>query len=278
MVEIIYDNNMKQRMGLRVWKMIAMDLWRSRELIYQLIIRDISVRYKQSFLGYLWALLFPIATVAIFTFLVSFKVLPIGDTVLPYPLFALWSISVWQLFASTLSSSTSSLVGAGTLITKINFPKETLVISSVGQSLFDFMVRLIPIAMLCIWYGYLPPIESLFIPLLLFPLLLLATGLGFFLSLLNLVMRDIGNATGIILTFAMFATPVLYPAPVSAPFYLVNILNPVSPILIATQDILMFGELHHQDLLMVSCLFSLLVFLIGIRLFNLTIPRAIERV
>ena len=273
----VYESSSRRRQGIRIWKSIALDIWNSRELVFRLIARDISVRYKQSVLGYAWALLFPLATASLFTYLVSARVLPTGDPVLPYPLFALWSISVWQLFASTLLSSTSSLVNAGSLITKVNFPAHALVIAAIGQSLFDFFLRLIPVSLLFIWYGYLPPSAALAIPLIIAPMLILAIGLGFFFSILNLVIRDIGNAMGIILTFGMFATPVLYPAPVSSPFYLVNIINPVSPFIIATQDLLTFGNLLHIDLLIIACLFSLVIFLVGIRLFSLALPRAIER-
>ena len=273
----LYESSSRRRLGFRIWKSIAFDVWSSRELVFRLIARDITVRYKQSVLGYVWALLFPLATAALFTYLVSARVLPIGDPVLPYPLFALWSISVWQLFTATLLSSTSSLAAAGSLITKVNFPAQALVIAAFGQSLFDFLLRLIPVSILLVWYNYLPPLAVLAIPLILVPLLLLAIGLGFFFSILNLVVRDIGNAIGIILTFGMFATPVLYPAPVHYPFYLVNIFNPVSPFIIATQDLLTSGKLLHIDLLIVACLFSMLIFLVGIRLFSLALPRAIER-
>ena len=277
LLETVYAPDGMRLMGIRIWSSMFRKLVASRELIWRLIYRDISVRYRQSILGYLWAVIPPILTVTIFTFLTSQRVLPIGNVPLPYPVFALWSISVWQLFAGALTESTNSLVKAGSLVTKINFSKEALVISAVGQPLFDFVIRLLPIAVVFAWYGIVPPWEALFIPLLLLPVLLLATGLGFFLAIANLAIRDIGSAVGMVLIFGMFAAPVLYPPPVTAPFFLINILNPFSPLLIATQDLLAYGELQHLDILIGGCLFALLTFLVGWRVFHLTMPRVAER-
>lgn len=275
--ETVYTPDGLRRLGLRVWAIMAQQLWDSRELIWRLIYRDISVRYRQSILGYLWAVIPPIVTVAIFTYLTNYRVLPIGELPLPYPVYALWSLSLWQLFAGVLGAATHSLVGAGSLVTKINFPKEALVISAVGQPLFDYLVRLIPMAAVFVIYAVIPPWQILFIPLLLVPILLLALGIGFFLAILNLAVRDIGSLVGTVLTFGMFAAPVFYPPPIRAPFFLVNIVNPFSPLLIATQDLLAVGELRHGRLLVSACLFALMAFLVGWRLFHLTMPRVAER-
>ena len=86
--------------GKMMWRSSdTADLWRARELVFRLAHRDIAVRYRHAFLGYLWALILPLATVGIFTFLASKRVLPVGETALPYPLFALWGVIVWQLFS-----------------------------------------------------------------------------------------------------------------------------------------------------------------------------------
>lgn len=275
--ETVYTPDGLRQLGSRIWIVMAWQLWASRELIWRLIYRDISVRYRQSFLGYLWAIIPAAITVVIFAYLTEQRVLPIGRLALPYPVFALWSLTVWQLFAGVLSAATYSLVGAGALVTKINFPKEALVVASVGSPLFDFLIRLLPVAAVFAWYGVIPPWQALWLPLILLPLLLMALGLGFFLAVLNLAVRDIGNVVGTLLTFGMFAAPVFYPPPVTFPFYLVNVLNPFSPLLIATQDLLAHGALQHDGLFAGAVAFALLVFLLGWRLFYMTMPRVAER-
>jgi lipopolysaccharide transport system permease protein len=249
------------------------ELAASRRLIWLLIRRDISVRYRQSILGYVWAVIPQLATVGVFAFLHASRVLPIGGTRITYVAYALWGISVWQLFAGCLSSCTTSLVSSGSLVTKVNFPREALVIAALGQPIFDFSVRLLPVVAVFIWYGVTPSRGIIFIPLVLLLVMLLALGLGFVLSIANLVMRDTVNALGTVLTIGMFLTPVLYPPPVRWPFFLVNLLNPLSPLLTASQDLIAEGYLIRPEMFVVAGFFSLAVAFGGWRAFRVTISR-----
>jgi lipopolysaccharide transport system permease protein len=248
-----------------------------RELIWQLVYRDFSARHRQSIFGYLWAVVLPLIAVAIFAFLAKYRVLPMGQTNMPYVVFGLWSFSVWHLFSGCLTACTTSLTSGGALVTKINFPKYTLVIASIGRPMTDFLIRAVFLAAVFIYFDFVPAIQSLYISVLMLILILQAVGIGLLLSVLNLVIRDVANFVGMFAIFGMFLAPVLYPPPTHWPFLLVNILNPVSPILIATQDLLSIGHLTRPFLLLGSSLFSLAVFIIGWRLFNLLLPRIIER-
>lgn len=271
--EVMYMPASAQRRGWHVWATLFRDLLSSRELIWRLVLRDISARYRQSALGYLWAILPTIATVTIFAFLTSSRTIPIGETPMPYVAYALWNIGVWQLFTSCLISCTNSLVGAGSLVSKVKFPKEALVIAALGQPLFDFLIRLVPVTLVFTWYGVTLSWQAIFLPLILAPAVLLALGLGLLFSIINLVLRDIGNALGVILTFGIFLAPILYPPPTRWPSMLVNVLNPFSPILIASQDLIAHGALSMPKSFLFSCLFSVLMFFLGWRLFRIAIPR-----
>ena len=273
----IYTPDLVQRMGWRIWPEMLQDLARSRELIWRLVVRDLSVRYRQSILGYAWAILPPIVMVAAFTFLARTRVLTIGQTSFPYVSYALWSIGVWQLFSGSLQACTNSLTTAGSLVTKINFPKEALIFGAIGQPLFDFLVRLIPVIIVFIWQRVVPAWQALFLPFVFVPILLLALGFGFVLAVANLLLRDIGNALGIVLTFGMFLAPIVYPPPVDWPFVLVNVLNPFSPLLIASQDLVSTGHLSMPSAFALAWLFSLIVFLLGWRFFRMAINRIAER-
>lgn len=253
------------------------NLVRSRELIWRLILRDLSARYRQSILGYGWAILPAVVTVASFAYLSGTRILPIGKTPIPYVAYALWSIGVWQLFTGSLQACTNSLISAGSLVTRINFPKEALLFGAIGQTVFDFLVRLIPVFIVFAWQAVIPAWQAIFLPLALIPIILLALGFGFVLSIVNLLLRDIGNTLGIILAFGTFAAPIVYPPPETWPFVLINILNPFSPLLIATQDLIATGRLSMPGTFTFSCLFSLLVFLLGWRFFNVAIHRIAER-
>ncbi len=272
-LEVMYTPDSIRRRGWHVWRTIINEFLNSRELIWRLILRDIAARYRQSMFGYLWAVLPSIVTVIVFAALTQSQTIPVAETALPYVAYALWSISVWQLFAGCLSVCTNSLVSAGSLVSKVNFPKEALVIAGIGHPLLDFMIRLVLVAFIFIWYGVPFKAQMIFVPFILLPAILLAIGLSFVLSIINLVLRDIGSILGVTLTFGMFLTPVLYPPPTTWPSSLINILNPLSPVLIASQDVIAYGCLLQPQAFLFSSLFSMLVFLVGWRLFRLTIYR-----
>jgi len=260
-----------------LWRIMFQDLYSCRDLILQLIKRDFSVRYSQSILGYVWAVLPQLVTVVIFTFLARHRVFDMGQTTMPYVIHALWSVSVWQLFSGCLIGCTNSLVKAGSLVTKINFPKEALVFSALGQATLDFMIRLVLVAIVFIWYGFIPSWHSLFIPFILICVMLMAMGVGFFMAIINLVLRDMGNVLSMVLTFSMFLAPILYPPPQREPFNIVNYANPFSPLLIATQNMLVGQELMQPKILMLMIVVSISVFFLGWRMFHITMPRIAER-
>lgn len=273
----VYEAPSRRRRAGREWLQMIRELWNARELVIQLAKRDLAAKYRQSILGYVWAVVFPVIAVAFFTFMTSHRALPIGKAPLPYPVFAIWSLSVWQLFAVSLGACTESLIKAGQLVTKINFPKEALVIAAPAQAIFDFFIKLLLSALVFAWFGVLPYSMSLFIIAILPLVLLLAVGFGFIFAVGNLVFRDVGNIVAMATTFGVFAAPVLYPPPVSYPFYLVNILNPLSPLLIATQDLIAFGEIRAPGAFCAAAAFSVLAFFVGWRMFRLILPRVIER-
>lgn len=273
LVEIEYSPAGVKRNGANGWSLMGKEIADNRRLIWLLIRRDISVRYRQSILGYVWAVVPPLLTVATFAFLNASRVIPIGNTRIPYVAFALWGLSVWQLFAGCLSACTASLVASGALVTKVNFPREALVIAALGQPVFDFCVRLLPVIAVFVWYGVMPHWGVVFVPLLLLIVTLLALGFGFVLSIANIVFRDTSNGLGMALTVGMFLTPVLYPAPVRWPFFLVNVLNPLSPFVTATQDLIAIGYISRPEMLVAACLFSFALAFGGWHAFHVTIPR-----
>ncbi len=275
--EVVYSPFGHLGLGLSVWREMVRELINGRELIWRLYLRDFSARYRQSFLGYIWAVIPALVTAITFSWLNKTKMLPIPGTVLPYTLFVLINMSVWQLFANGLIGATQSLVSAGALITKINFPRESLVIAAVGQSVFQFVISIFLVAGAFILYHVTPAWTVIWIPLAMLPLCLFTLGLGFVLSLINGVMRDAGQVITFVLMFWMFLTPVVYPAPEKGA-KLISLLNPVSPFVVAAQDLVSKGRLSHPGIYAIGCVISAAVFLLGWRLFHLTEPRIAERV
>ena len=272
-----YSSNAANGYGLKIWPMMAREIVDSRELIWSLARRNIAVKYRQSLLSYLWIIIPPVFAVAVFSYLATHRIINIGATPMPYLSYALFNISIWLLFSNAMTSSTRSLADAGSLVTRVNFPKITVVIASLGDALLEFFIRMTIVIGIFYLQGVHPGWAALMAPVLLVPLLLLAIGLGLFLSILNLVIRDTSSLLGIILNIGMFVTPVLYAPPRIEPFATLNLFNPVGHVLENMGSLLLYGELANTNMLAVTTLFSLVVFLSGWRIFNLTMPRVNER-
>ena len=153
---IRYEPNYILKKGIAAWADMFRELMSSRELIWRFIVRDISARYKQSLAGLLWAFLTPLAMMILFVWIKNTQVLPIKDTTMPYPAFVFLGQMIWLLFSHGITTSANSFVEAGPLLTKINFPRETLIISSLGQTVFEFIIRIPLLLIVFFWTGFMP--------------------------------------------------------------------------------------------------------------------------
>jgi lipopolysaccharide transport system permease protein len=261
-----------------VWREMAEEVLRSHELIWRLFMRDFSARYKQSILGVLWAVIMPLAVVATFAFLNSSGVLNIGEVVIPYPAYALLGLTIWQLFAGGLTECSNAIVAGGGMVVKINFPKEALVIASLGQALVDTLIRMGLLVFIFSYYRVVPQWTTVFFPILLFPLLLLTLGLGFLLSLLNVIIRDVGHMVTMGTTLLLFLTPVLYPAGKSGILAAVSAYNPLAALVVGARDMVVTGRLTDPGHYAWATGFCVVLFLVSWRLFHMVEPRMAERV
>lgn len=265
--------------GLHVWVEMIGELGAYRHLIWRLMARDIAARYRQSVLGIFWSFLNPLLLMVMFVWAKNNQMLPIEETPIPYAAYVFLGQMLWFLFSQGVTGASASIVGASSLLTKINFPKEILVISALGQTIIDFLLRIPLLFIIFFWTGFTPHVSILFVPFVILPLILLILGIGFFLSLFNAIIRDIGNALSFILTIGMLATPVIYPPPkTGALSFWINHANPVSGILIAVQDLISLGYMHDPAAYVSSVVFSILLFCTGWRIFHLVEPRIAERI
>ena len=275
----IYEPNHIVKAGIRVWGEMFRELYDFRGLIWRLVIRDISARYKQSFLGLFWAFLAPLVLMIVFVWIKNKKIIPIADTDMPYAAFVFLGQVVWLLFYHGIITTANSLVRAGAMITKVNFPKEVLILSAMGETIFEFLIRIPLLILVFFWVGFTPDSSLLMLPVILLPLLLLTTGLGFLVSLLNAVFRDISNFLTIILNLGMFVTPVIYPPPTSWPMaFWVNHVNPISAFVTAARDLASEGYLTQPASYISSSILGVFLFFLGWRLMHLVEPKIAERV
>lgn len=276
---IVYEPDKFIRIGFfPVWKEMVLNLVMSKELIWRLFLRDFSAKYRQSMLGIIWAIINPIFTVSVFIFLNRAGILNIGETSAPYPIFALIGISIYGIFSTGLSVSSNSIIGAGSMVVKINFPKISLVVASMGQAIVDFLIRAILVIILLIIYRFIPSWTFILFPFVLLPLIMLTLGLGLILSLLAGVLRDIIHLVSFLTTLLLFMVPALYPAPRSGIFADLNRWNPLSHLITACRDIVISSGLTDPLGFLWASVISILIFLVSWRIFFLSETRIAERV
>jgi lipopolysaccharide transport system permease protein len=183
------------------------DLWRYRELFYFLAWRDILVRYKQTVIGVLWALIRPALTMAAFT-LVFGKLAKLPSDGTPYPVFVLAGLLPWQFFANAFSDAGNSLIGAANMISKVYFPRIVIPVSAVIVSMADFLVSCILLAALMAWYGQTVSWHILTLPMFALLAFAAALGAGLWVASLNVKYRDFRYVIPFIAQFGLFISPV----------------------------------------------------------------------
>ena len=271
------DNSLKKGF-LSMFSEIFNELKKNRWLTYQLFKRDFFAVYKQSFIGILWVLIVPLVSVGTFIVLNQSGIFNIGDIDVPYPIYALLGMAFWQLFATGLVAGSNSLVAAGAMITKINFSKKSLVIASSGQSIVTFIIQFVFVCILFVCYWLAPSIAILLVPIVVIPLMLLTLGLGFFLSLFNGVVRDIGTMLTLFLTFLMFLTPVLYAKPTTGILATATNYNPLYYLVLAPRELVLTGTITEWGGFLVASAISVIVFIVCLVVFHLTETRVAERI
>ena len=184
------------------------DLWRYRDLLYFLAWRDIAVRYKQTAIGVVWALLRPALTMLVF---VAFRRLAGFERgSVPEPILVFAAVLPWQFFATALSESSGSLIGNVNLISKVYFPRLIIPSATVVTALVDFAVTLALLAALMLWYGFAPGWQLLLLPLFVLLVFGLSIGLGLLLAALNVEYRDFRYVVPFIVQFGLFISPVAF--------------------------------------------------------------------
>lgn len=261
-----------------VWREMFAELKSSRELIWWLFLRNFKAKHRQTILGLMWHLILPIITVGAFIFLNRTGVLNIGEVDVPYPAYALLGLTIWQIFAGGMVDCTRSIAAGGSMVVKVNFPKESLVISSFGEAIVGFLIRLVLTIVVFAIYKIVPASTTIFFPIAIIPLFFLTLGLGLMFSLLNAVLRDVANIVSLASMFLLFITPVLYPEPKTVFFKAFSMFNPLSVLVSGPRDLVLNGSLAHPRAYLFFSLVSLIIFFVSWRLFHLVEKRIAERI
>jgi len=249
------------------------------DLLFVLTARDIKIKYKQSVMGLMWAILMPAIIVGA-GMLIRVAMSKMSGT--PLSEDSLASITVkalpWAFFIGALRFATNSLTANANLVTKINCPRIAFPAAAVLSALFDFAVAIPPLILILAWCGVPAGAALLWVPLLLALLVLLVSGLGFAFAAANLFYRDVKYIVEVILTFAIFFTPVLYEAEMLGEWRTWVLLNPIAPLLEGLRSAVVLNQAPELGWLLYSAVFSLLAFAGGWWLFTKLEPAFADRV
>lgn len=245
------------------------EIWESKDLFYFLTWRDIKVRYKQTLIGVLWIVIQPLVSMVIFTIIFgNFAKIP-SDKI-PYPIFVFIGLMFWNFFSSAINSSANSLVANENIIKKVYFPRIMAPIASTFAHIVDLVPTiLIFIVLLLIYKVTITWFFILMLPILLIESLLLAIGAGAFLAPINAKYRDIRYALPFLIQLGFFATPVIYPSSLfGGTFRLFRVINPVAEAIEVSRSSLFAVRSMDWLIFVLSLIFTVVIFLIGVYFFR----------
>jgi len=251
------------------------ELWRYRDLFLVLAWRDISVRYKQTVLGVAWALIQPVVTMIIFTFVFNrMGNIQSGDGT-PYPIFLYAGQLLWQYFSGTLTNASNAMVANAGLVQKVYFPRLILPITAAITGLVDFAIASLILAAMMIYYGIMPGlIGILALPVLILTAVLCSMGVGLFLASFNVKYRDVRYALPFAISILMYVTPVIYPVTMLNGYPWAKTamiwLNPMSGVISNARAGLLGHSPFQWDVLGIALFVSIIYFIIGLHYFRST--------
>jgi ABC-2 type transport system permease protein/lipopolysaccharide transport system permease protein len=238
-----------------------------RELLFRMTTRDLMVRYKQSVMGFGWAIFTPLVNTALFS--VIFTRVARVDTAAPYPIYAFTGLLFWNFFASSLRMSVSSLAGNVTMVSKVYFPREIFPFSAIMVCFLDMAVASSILAILMFYYRLMPAPTLVFVPVLLLIQTCFTAGVALLLSMGNLYFRDVKYLFEPVLLMWMFATSVVYPldlvgGPLGAFFWL----NPMTALIDAYRDTILLGTVPEPGPVLMAAALALVTLLVGWLVFH----------
>jgi homopolymeric O-antigen transport system permease protein len=256
---------------VRGWRSLGLhDVWEYRELFYFLTWRDLKVRYKQTVVGTAWALLNPFVTMVVFTVFFG-KLLNVQSDGAPYAIFSFSALLPWNLFSSSLTQASGSLITNQALVTKVYFPRLIIPIASTLSNVADFLIGMVVLAGLMVYYHIVPTVWIAALPLLVLLTMATALGAGLWLAALNARYRDVNYIVPYLVQFWFFLTPVVYSTSILPQrFTFIYGLNPMVGVVQGFRWAILGQGDHVGPLLILSCGIVLVMLAGGLAFFKRT--------
>ena len=272
----IYQKENNIKIG-RLIKDSLSDIYTSRFLAKQLAVRDISAQYRQSFLGVLWAFITPLTTAFVWILLSATGTIRLSDTGIPYPVYVFSGTLIWSIITEAINTPTISTNAAKGMMTKINFPKEALIISGIYKLLFNSSIKIGILLLFVVLYGVGFHWSLFLLPLAILGAILFGTTIGLFITPIGMLYSDIAKIISLGLRLLMYITPVVYVIPKEGIMKTIMQWNPFTPLILTTRDFIIGASPEYITYYLWIMVVCIPLFFLGLIFYRISIPILIER-
>ena len=272
----VYQKQNNTKLG-KLFKESISDIVNSRFLAKQLAVRDIKAQYRQSYLGIIWAFVTPLTTAFVWMFLNATGTIQLSDTGVPYPVYAFSGTLLWSIIVEAINSPTVSTNAAKGMMSKINFPKEALIVSGIYKLLFNSSIKIALLVVFVFFYGIGYHHSLLLFPFAILGAILFGTTIGLFLTPIGMLYKDIAKMITIGLSLLMYVTPVVYVIPKEGVMKTIMEWNPFTPLILTTRDFVIGAEPIYLSYFIGLIVICVPLFFLGLLFYRISIPIIVER-
>jgi lipopolysaccharide transport system permease protein len=279
-ITIVKPNQRLEMSWVHVWITMVRNTWGSREMIGQLLKRDVMAQYKKSYIGVAWMLVAPIMAVLPWIFASSVKIYNPGELTVPLTVYLVVGRAMWGAFSGFYGNGTSALGAGGGLLTQVSFPHEAMLTKQFLHGMIGFSLTMVTCIVVMLVHRVFPPWQAIFFPLTLMPLFFLGASLGLIIGLVNKVAFDLSKVIDMFWGLLMWTTPLLYSDKIPSPVLQTVIkYNPLTYLVCSARDVLMHGHVYNNEVQIYALcvLVSFVFFLISLRLFYVSEHKIVER-
>lgn len=257
---------------------IFRDIKKSNFLAFQIAKRDLQAQYRQSYLGFFWAFAPILANSLVWIFLKSSGTVNIKEPAIPYILFVVIGTTLWSVFLESLQMPISAVNSGKSILSKINFPKEALLMGGLYKMFFNLILKLLMIVGFLFFFKVIPSETIVYVPIYILTIIIFSTAIGVFMAPIGLLYSDVARIISMVSTFLMYATPVVYMAPQFGFFKTIFNINPLTHLLNDTRNALTGLEVYSLNYTFILLIISTILLLVGLVIFRKSMPILIEKI
>ena len=273
----IYSPKSSLASPIKMIKGLLSDLNQSRELAWRLAIRDISAQYRQAALGIIWAFVLPLVNTLTWVFLSESGIVGLSATDIPYPVYVFVGTMLWQILVDSINAPLNGTTAAKAMLTKLNFPREAIIISGIYKTLFNASIKVFIVLVAISFFGIYPSFSTLLLPVALISLIMVGTSVGLMITPVGLLYSDICKAVPLFMQFLMYVTPVVFAMPKSGLAATIFKYNPFSYLIMTGRDWVTNFPTEFLDGFIIVNIFFTVILVFVLIIYRLAMPILIER-